>query len=646
MRVTSFDVFDTLLTRTFAAPVHVFSCVGARLGRPGFAAERTTAERAARRAVPSGEVTLAGIYERLGRQPGWSQVDCDAAMTCELAVEEQHVQAIGCMRPVVAEAREKADQVVFLSDMYLPGEVIRSWLQRAGFWREGDRLYVSGEQAAGKGSGALFEKVHLELSASFGAWNHYGDHRWSDFKKPRALGIQAHRVTASALTPRERISLRPGLEDSSASHRSLLAGTMRCARLSRNFPAERDRVLQEVATGVAGPLFYGFVRWCLAGAIQRGIRRLYFLSRGGQVMWRVAQEICRQLALPVECRYLYTSRLAFTGPAAADEPARLRLLVASTSRQHSVRQAFANLGLDEAERPNLVPAGLRSDWNRNLEPAERTELADALLLPEHRERVRIALAARAELAGDYLVAEGLDGSAPMGLVDTGWFGSIQRSIGEISAAADRPARLTGFYLGLVEQTGRKVAGEMLGYANTFNRLPLRRQTSHLVLMELLAQADHGPLAGFRRETDGRVMPVFDAPGPVNLEEIRSFQEDALNFVRIFLATACGSASPGAAWHWAALEIYRQFHDRPAPAEARVFGRMPHADQLKEASFDQLAPPLGMAGVFAAMSSSRRRPPCWWIEGQAALEFPRTLHACILLKRLKWRAQTALTGLRD
>jgi len=516
--------------------------------------------------------------------------------------------------------------------------VIEGWLRAAGFFQDGDRLYVSGEQRAGKGSGALFERASAELGVPLSEWAHTGDHPWSDQWKPRALGLAVRPARHAALRPRERAVAAAG----DAPARSMLAGAMRCARLADAAPDPDG--LSDVAAGVAGPLFLGFVRWCLQEAAARGVRRLYFLARGGQIFWRIAQELGPQGFPPIECRYLYASRLAFVGAAAADRPQDWRALAAPPLRRakhHSVHQAVAALGLDPTEAAGLVPAGLGPDWDRNLDETERAILADALLDLGQAPRLRAALADRAAAARAYLAAEGVDPREPIALVDTGWMGSTQRALEHLLGGP-----MTGFYLGLVEPRSDAAGGEQLGYTNRFARLPLRRQTSHLVLLELLAQADHGPLLGFRRDGSGAAMPLLGPVGPVDPPAIRRLQHGILKFARTYLATAAGREEPDAAWARTVIRNYRNFHDHPSRVEAEAFGRMPHSDQMCEGAFDQLAPPLGLAGATAAVLTPRRRPPCWWIEGQAALGSAGLLRSYAAAKRAKWFLQTRLTGLRD
>ena len=95
--VVTFDVFDTCIHRCVARPVHVFDlvarkwCAGepdhlALLGR--FRIERMHAEAAARRACKDREdITLAAIYEQLGRSLPLGEAQLQALCALELRTE-------------------------------------------------------------------------------------------------------------------------------------------------------------------------------------------------------------------------------------------------------------------------------------------------------------------------------------------------------------------------------------------------------------------------------------------------------------------------------------------------------------------------------------------------------------------------------
>jgi len=638
----SFDVFDTVVTRSFAHPRDLFVRLGAelkaqgvlRLGALEFAEARWAAELAARKLSPHVEVILDDIYAVLSRRLGWNEATANRARELELALESRHLHGIPLIRLALADARSRAGRLVFLSDMYLPSAVLRPWLVREGAMQDGDLLLISGEVRANKSSGKLFAHAREVTGGEFAHWQHTGDHAFADVEKPAQLGLRSHHFTAAHLTPRER-QARGSTGEFATVPRSLLAGAMRLARLERATADEREAVLWETGTAVAGPLFYGFVRWTLAEAKRRGIRRLYFLARDGQIFWRLAQAIAAAEPVAVECRYLYGSRLVFAGPAELAAPEALRWLAAPTGHFHSIRQALWQLGLEEAWARAKLPAPYATaDFDANLSPAAREALADWLLAPARHDVIHAAVHERARRARAYLDAEGLRAGEQVAVVDAGWLGSIHRNLEHLLGEPGKPAPLTGFYLGLMPPRASAPAGEMIGYTNRFGPLPLLREESHKVLIELMAQSDHGQVVGFVEES-GRWIPRLNTPGPVNLDEIRRFQDAVLAFTRRALDTADETDGGSPEFARAAIGLYREFHDRPTAREARVFGFLPHADQLFEQQHASLCADFDLPGLLAALQDYRRRPPHWWVAGQAALNHAALLGAFRRGKRLWW-----------
>jgi len=176
---------------------------------------------------------------------------------------------------------------------------------------------------------------------------------------------------------------------------------------------------------------------------------------------------------------------------------------------------------------------------------------------------------------------------------------------------------------------------MHGYTNQFGPLPVLRDESHKVLIELMAQSDHGQVAGFTQR-DGQWAPQLRDAGPVNLAEIRMFQEAILAFTHRLLESTTEAATPSEEFARTVIGLYRKFHDRPSEREARVFGFLPHADQVFEQGYASLCADLKLPAVLSALADHRKRPPHWWIQGQATLGNALPLRAFAWLKAWRWR----------
>ncbi|HVU18596.1 MAG TPA: hypothetical protein VHD32_16960 [Candidatus Didemnitutus sp.] len=639
----TFDVFDTVLTRAFAHPRDVFVYIGHELQARGvavvepfaFGHARWDAEHAARAKSPWTEVLLDDIYRELGAALSWNADTIAAARAVEMEIENRFIRGIPAGRVAVTEAREESGNVAYLSDMYLPSPLIRAWLVREGVFLDGDHLLISGEERGNKSSGALFATAREKLGVDYANWRHVGDNDFADVAKPRSLGIEVRHFTDTHLTPREW-SARGTRDEFTSPWRSFLAGAMRLARLDGVASDPRESLLWNTGATVAGPLFAGFVRWVLDDAERKGIKRLYFLARDGQIFWRIAQAMQHARPNPIECRYLYASRLVFAGSAELASPEALRWLAAPDGHFHSLRQALWQLGLEQSSISLSLPPDLaRHDPDSNLTPDERHRLADWLLEPSRRHLVEEAMSRRAGRARAYLEASGLHPGEPVGLVDTGWLGSIQRNLERILGRPEQPCPLTGYYLGLMPPASPQPAGPMLGYTNRFAPLPIVREESHKVLIELMSQSDHGQVIGLEPK-DGDWVPWLNPPGPVNVEEIRLFQDAVLAFTARHLETADVLPAPEDEFARAIIATYRNFHDHPSRAEAELFGFMPHADQLFEQHHAHLCGNLSWRETLSAILNYRRRPPHWWIPGQAALGNAWTLRAFRALKAWRWK----------
>src|SRR3954452_807711 len=126
--VTSFDVFDTLLTRAVGAPSSLFILLGRSdavskatgCSAEEFARLRITAERRAR--VGRRETTLEQIYAELAAGLGLGAAQARQLAECELALERRLSRPVPGSDRLVKEAAH--GRRVALSDMYLPESFI------------------------------------------------------------------------------------------------------------------------------------------------------------------------------------------------------------------------------------------------------------------------------------------------------------------------------------------------------------------------------------------------------------------------------------------------------------------------------------------------------------------------------------------
>ena len=334
-------------------------------------------------------------------------------------------------------------------------------------------------------------------------------------------------------------------------------------------------------------MLVSYAAWILRDAARRGLARVYFLARDGQVLFEIARRLAPRLGLDLECRYLYASRQAWLRNVAD---------LGSTDAGHwlwwGVWQGFvlgettlANLkrrlgapgpDLDAALAaagfpPEVHGRPLDAGAVERLEAFFRTEAFAAALAGSRAENRRLFRA--------YLAQEGLFDGTPAAMVDIGWAGNLHAALAA-AQGAEGVAPAHGYYFGFNEKrlAARAEARSRFQYDFEDGPEPEFKPGFHQELVEIYLEifcaADHGTLTGFRAEA-GRIVPVLAGGAAARM---RAF---GLPLFRRTLIAVCDALDPGAL-DLAALEgmrgpirdLLEAFWLRPTPEEARAWGAFP------------------------------------------------------------------------
>jgi FMN phosphatase YigB (HAD superfamily) len=630
-RAHSFDVFDTLLVRTRARPVDVLRAAAElavpgppdRAGRAELVAElsrrRGEAEERALERAGTDAVGLDAIYAELDGLRALG-VDPDDLRRAELEVEETEARPVRAGAERVRAARAAGERVLFVSDMYLPADRIRAALERFGIAAPDDPLYVSGELGVDKRRGGLFDHVLRAEGLAPGELVHTGDDPVTDIATPRARGIAVepltigrldrfeHELVANLGAPRVVAARLAGATRAARVAHAAEGGAAGEAEAAADGEAGAGAEAASVAANVAGPLFAGFVAWVLRRAREEGIERLYFVSRDAQVMLRVARALHRE-GDPELC-YLYGSRQAWLLPG-VERVDRESLRWLLEPEPAPPRALLAKLEIDAGEVADELRAhGLEPDQRLGGESLERLWSLLSAIEPLILER---AARARA-LAADYLDQEGLRAPGRWALVDVGWRLTAQAALRRILAGDGSDPAPLGFYLGV--SRGRLPIAEAGDYraflveddeanAGHLSDGWLWRSTS--LVEQVLAIADHGSCAGYRRDGD-RIVPV--------LRELPADPRRAAlcECIQATVVT-CAEELERSGLLDEQVEHVRAagvlaghlLVNHPTRAEAAALGWIPVTDDQNETRTRELAPPLALADVLMRSREKLGRP---------------------------------------
>lgn len=214
--VISFDIFDTLITRTVLYPTDVFELVEQRIvlkyGQGyEFGRKRQEAER---ELSLIGTPTIYDIYKELESVLGLSKLQLKEIMEIELQTEMQILVPRYDMCHVFQYALEREKKVYFVSDMYYPAECLKLFLDKLGIiGYEG--LFVSCDYGTTKGK-ELFQRLK-EIEGDT-RYLHIGDNYLSDIIGAKRYGIETAWIRAGidlfeSYGWSERFAECSGLED-------------------------------------------------------------------------------------------------------------------------------------------------------------------------------------------------------------------------------------------------------------------------------------------------------------------------------------------------------------------------------------------------------------------------------------------------
>ena len=518
IKVHSFDVFDTCLTRRCAVPTSVFYDLGrevflrlgiipTRANLEHFVSARILAERAVRSKCSKEDITLDEIWKILNHSMGW--IDDDTLSFCELNAEERALTPISAARRRIEAARAQGGRVIFISDMYLPVDFIERLLLRYGMAQPGDRVYVSGAIGKNKASGNLFKHVLETEQLAPSEIRHLGDNGTSDYRVPRRLGIGAELFLDARLSPAER-NILPAATDPLAADG--IAGAMRASRLGDGSTAAAES--NELASQFVAPFVMGFATWVLQRSKQLGIRRLYFMSRDCQLTWKVARELASEFG-DIDCRYLYASRQALTLPISSSiSPEGMPWLLRDAP---IIENLLAKLELKLEDLGPLIRnrfEGRETPW-RLKSSKDWSVFWQALNAEPVKGRLERLIQERREAARRYFESEGLLDDEPWAIVDLGWTLSCQEALAKLVKDFGGKYSIQGFYLGLRENRvapGLAGRSEALAYEQrsdfpglTQDQIIFRQNT---LLEHIVGCADHPSVHHYERGEGGKAVPAF------------------------------------------------------------------------------------------------------------------------------------------
>ncbi len=300
-RIISFDLFDTLVSRTIAIDdVHLKTAeFGERMIRGDDGPlpaglllhcryRHQDAVKAAGMVAGAGyrnEVDLADVFdtalEPYVSDPARRARAVEALIAFEVETERRVLVINPEMRDFVIALKAQNKTLVLVSDMYLRERWLRLILDDHGLTVFFDHIFVSCDVGVTKNSGVMFDHINRALDCGSVRRLHLGDNWTNDVTRPRERGWDAlHYFNSENEVHKARLDHLTHL----GAHRRPAAATRLVDQIAAGEPAEG--MVRLISAG-----FLSFARQVMTTAQQGGFDRILFLTRDGTIYHHLVRQL-------------------------------------------------------------------------------------------------------------------------------------------------------------------------------------------------------------------------------------------------------------------------------------------------------------------------------------------------------------------
>ncbi|MEB7781078.1 CDP-glycerol glycerophosphotransferase family protein [Mammaliicoccus fleurettii] len=324
----SFDIFDTILQRKTLRPEGIFYFVKEKLLRtstniPSYVIQnyprvRIQAENYVRdyyrksqyiRNDKRLEIDFIDIINRI--QSTYDLNDYDSKLLYDLEIEAEllNIEKRDDGYEEITRLIDRGEKVVLISDMYLPKSIIKQMLKSVNPKLERLPIYLSSEGGNQKSTSLLYLDVFEDLKYDYKNWIHYGDNNNADINVPKRLNI----------IPIKQKLLDFNNYESQFVNRNKNYDTYLLGTLLARFRNKNKSTLEYYVFGYISSYFVPYVHWTIKKAIKEEIETLYFISRDGELLKKIADKIIEKKNYDIKTKYIYGSRKAWRIPSFIDE---------------------------------------------------------------------------------------------------------------------------------------------------------------------------------------------------------------------------------------------------------------------------------------------------------------------------------------
>lgn len=486
--VISFDIFDTLITRTLYNPVDVFGLMEKELGIVDFSRMRVEAERSAIQKYDR-DISLDDIYDEIKELSGSQK---EQIKQLEINTE---IKLIICRESVVDIYHRliSAGKTVYcVSDMYLPKYAIENIFKKCQIQLP-TKMIISNCVNRRKDTMTMWPYMRDMIKGK--SYIHVGDNFVSDFVNPVKCDISAAYIANSHFMTRHSIMWnRYRLFRNDKLGDMIIKGLLFNKKLF-NSPfgdgSYRKFSLQDIGYTIYGPILLYFCLWLYQHAQREKYDAIFFFAREGYYLKPLYDKIVQSVYGEKENTYYFlTSRLAAA--------------TASFGNREEIEEYLRDIPFDGMFSQLLKERfSLRTDVKGDCRVRLPKDIKNVLYRVEPYVQTILENAKKNKSLYQKYTKRLIFSyeSKKIAVVDIGYSGTAQYYMSKAMEKSD----LEGLYLYLGENVKPHRLGE-----KAYSCIPLKEgKWAPWMLMETVLTAPEPQFVGFASEDD-RLSPVYRA----------------------------------------------------------------------------------------------------------------------------------------
>lgn len=397
---------------------------------------------------------------------------------------------------------------------------------------------------------------------------------------------------------------------------------------SQSVAENANSSVQRFHSFFTAPILYGFVKWTLLQAEKNRVYDLYFLSRDGYIPYKIASLLCERHSLPFRCHYLFGSRTAWRLPSyhiLSKEELRSILFVPSLQMTPSSLLARAGFSKKEQEYFFKKTSLSNSNINKILSKSEMELFADELLnIPEFQKLVQKKSRNAYVSTMAYFKQEGLLDKNKFAIVDTGWTGSMQRTLRQLLSYDGHFPQIYGFYFGMYDTPKSVEDGRYSGWYFQPGVGFWRTIMFNNNLLEALCLAPDPMTIGYHQSENGLLHPKFTerSLNDNNKDECADLLRICASF-----ANQVSFEIPLKEWFYLSKNLLSKISMNPSPNDVNAVSRYHFCDDPMEGYCNSIAVPLTkkqlkpylfLRRLCKKVFLKKELPPLFWPQGSLAV----------------------------